>query len=457
MEMTGIVNTVRDGWKRERPFSSKTNRDGLYFMALGCVVFILLGWALENSGSLSPIDFRTPYYGARCLLRNGDPYNENDVLRIYEADGGARDLESGFRSIPFMYMPSFFSVILPFAVLPFGLAQAIWNVLIYGGLIVVSFLIWFVALKSAPTMSGCLIGFMLANSECLAMVGNPAGVAISLTIVAVLCFLNERFAALGVACLALALVIKPHDIGFVWLYFLLVSGTYRKRALQSLVVVLIVSAPTFLWVNHASPHWLEELSTTLKLSAIHGGPNDPGPTSSGAHGLGMMVNLQTALSFFRDDPHFYTPVTYGVCGGLLGVWAYVVLRSRPTPGRAWLALASVSALTMLPIYHRQYDTKLLLLTVPACAMLWAEGGRTGKLALLITGAAFLVNGDILWVSFFLMLRLFHIPPTDLNRQLVAAAQMIPAPLTLLLAGAFYLFIFARRSHEVQLRDIPLAT
>lgn len=449
MEMSGIVNTLRGGWNKERPFSSKTSRDGLYFMALGCVIFILLGWALENNSNLSPIDFRTPYYGARCLLRNGDPYNESDVLRIYEADGGARDLEPGFRSIPFMYMPPFFSIILPFAVLPFGLAQAIWNLLIYGGLILVSFLIWSVASKSAPTMSGCLIGFMLASSECLAMVGNPAGVAISLTIVAVLCFLNERFTALGVACLGLALVIKPHDIGFVWLYFLLASGAYRKRALQSLVVVLIVSAPAFLWVSHASPHWLGELYTTLKASAVHGGPNDPGPTSSGAHGLGMMVNLQTALSFFRDDPHFFNPLTYAVCGGLLAVWAFFVLRSRPTRERAWLALASVSALTMLPIYHRQYDTKLLLLMIPACAMLWAEGGRTGKLALLITGAAFLINGDILWVSFFLMLRLFHIPPTDLNRQIIVAAQLLPVPLILLLAGAFYLFVFVRRSQEVE--------
>jgi len=34
---------------------------------------------------------------------------------------------------------------------------------------------------------------------------------------------------------------------------------------------------------------------------------------------------------------------------------------------------------MLVTYHRPFDAKLLLLAVPACAMLWAEGGRIGGL------------------------------------------------------------------------------
>jgi hypothetical protein len=418
-------------------------------MVLGCLVFVLVGSALEKSHSLSPVDFRVPYYSSRCLLKNCDPYNEGEVLQRYEADGGARDLEPGFRSIPFMYMPSFFSITAPLAILPVRSAQVIWNLLIYGGLIIASFLTWFVAAEYAPIISGCLIGFMLANSELLAMVGNPAGVAISLCVVAVICFLGDRLAPLGIACLAFALLIKPHDAGFVWLYFLLAGGTYRKRALQTLLVASIVSLPAFLWVTHTSPNWLGELHTTLKMAAVHGGPNDPGPISSGAHRLGMMVNLQTALSFFRDDPRFYNPVTYVVCCGLLGVWAFCVVRTRPTHERAWLAIAAVSALTMLPIYHRQYDTKLLLLTVPACAKLWAEGGQTGKLAILITSAGFVINGDIPWATLFFMLDILPIPRSDLTRQIEVAGQLLPAPLILLAVGIFYLSVFVRRSHQIE--------
>ena len=36
-------------------------------------------------------------------------------------------------------------------------------------------------------------------------------------------------------CLAISLMLKPHDAGLVWLYFLLAGGIYRKRALQALV------------------------------------------------------------------------------------------------------------------------------------------------------------------------------------------------------------------------------
>jgi hypothetical protein len=414
-------------------------------MMLGCLIFILVGAALEKGSRLSPIDFRVPFNNTRCLLNNCDPYNEYDVLRIYEIEGGARALEPAFRSAPFLYMPTFFSITAPLALLPFTQAQVIWNGLIYGGLIIASFLTWVLAAEDAARISGLLIGLMLANSEVIALVGNPAGVAISLCVVAVFCFLRGKYVMLGVVCLGIALVIKPHDVGFVWMYFLLAGSAYRKRALQAIAVTAILSFPAVLWTTHVAPHWAQELQATLKTAALHGGANDPGPASSGAHALGMMVNFQTALSFFKDDPHFYNTISYGVGFGLLGLWAFRVFRTIPTRETTWLALAAVSALTMLPIYHRQYDTKLLLLTVPACATLWAEGSKTGKISVIVTCAAFLLNGDIPWAVLLYVLRVIHLPQTDLTRQIVIAVQILPSPFVLLLAGTFYLFVFIRRS------------
>ena len=48
---------------------------------------------------------------------------------------------------------------------------------------------------------------------------------------------------------------------------------------------------------------------------------------------------------------------------------------------------------MLPVYHRPYDAKLLLLAVPACAALWAQGGVRRWLGLVTTSAAILVTSD----------------------------------------------------------------
>jgi uncharacterized SAM-binding protein YcdF (DUF218 family) len=92
----------------------------------------------------------------------------------------------------------------------------------------------------------------------------------------------------------------------------------------------------------------------------------------------MMVNLQTVISVFWDDPRIYNATSYIACGALLLAWVFVTVRFRFSPARTWLALAAIAALSLLPIYHRQQDTKLLLLTIPACVVLWTEGGLVGS-------------------------------------------------------------------------------
>jgi hypothetical protein len=158
----------------------------------------------------------------------------------------------------------------------------------------------------------------------------------------------------------------------------------------------------------------------------------------------MLISLQTAVSFFRDDPRIYNPVSYLICGSLLLVWAFVTLRSRPSPKRAWLALAVIAALSLLPVYHRQVDAKLLLLTVPACAILWAEGGLIGRLALLVNTAGFVLTGDIPWAIVLGLINKLHPSPAGLSGKILIAVQVFPAPLILLLMSVFYLWVYARR-------------
>jgi hypothetical protein len=161
----------------------------------------------------------------------------------------------------------------------------------------------------------------------------------------------------------------------------------------------------------------------------------------------MMVNLQTVISYVWDDPRFYNFITYSICGVLLLVWMRVTLRSFPSPAKAWLALASISAFTMLPVYHRQIDTKLLLLTVPACALLYAEGGRTGRFAAFLTCAAFVLTGDIPWAVALRIMSYIHLPATPFFGKILVAAQILPIPLILLAVCLFYLWVYAHRASE----------
>jgi hypothetical protein len=230
----------------------------------------------------------------------------------------------------------------------------------------------------------------------------------------------------------------------------LAGGVYRKRALQTLLAVGVISLPAALWVWRVSPHWIQELHANVVSLTAHGALNDPGPASTGAHGIAMVISLQAAFSFFRDDPHFYNLATYLVCGPLIVWWMVVTLRTRPSAAKAWMALASMAALSMLPVYHRQYDAKLLLLTIPAFAMLWTTGGKIKWIALAVNAAAFVMTGDIPWAILLGVLHSLHLPETGTPNQIATALQVLPVPLTLLAMGIFYLWVYARLCSQAHL-------
>jgi hypothetical protein len=99
---------------------------------------------------------------------------------------------------------------------------------------------------------------------------------------------------------------------------------------------------------------------------------------------------------------------------------------------------------MLPVYHRQYDARLLILTIPACALLWSEGGRIGKLAVLMETIGLLLTGDISWSIYRNFL--FQVPAFASGRstQLLIILLAFPVPLILLAMCYFYLQVYLRR-------------
>ena len=124
------------------------------------------------------------------------------------------------------------------------------------------------------------------------------------------------------------------------------------------------------------------------------GLTDPAATGMAGRYMDSFVQLQSAVSILWANPRVYNSITYVLCGVLLLIWAIATVRLRPTQARTWLALAAITPISLLPIYHFQHDAKLLILAVPACAMLWSEGGTIGWMAVIVTAAGIAVNGDI---------------------------------------------------------------
>jgi hypothetical protein len=314
--------------------------------------------------------------------------------------------------------------------------------------ILAAFLKWNVGTNYAPGIALFLACLWAVNCEAIFAGGNVAGIVVGLCVLAVWCFLHDRYVPAGVLCLAVSLAVKPQDAGFIWLFFLLAGGVYRRRALQTLLVTVVLSLPAVLWVTHISPHWMQELHSTLLTISAHGGLNDPSPASATYHTLGPLLDLQAAISVFWDDPRIYNSVSYLVCGILLLIWSVTTLRSRLTPQKAWFALAAIAAITMLPTYHRPYDAKLLLLSVPACAMLWAEGGPIRWFALLVNAAGILVIGDVPIIVSMILSR--NLPPpfmADISGKILTVMVVRPASLLLLVMGVFYLWVYVRRAPD----------
>lgn len=424
---------------------TNARRDGQYLLIIGCALFVLLGLALEARSSSAMTDVKAIYAAARCLVKHQDPYQVGNYLSIYRGEGGPGEHDNPGDAIMtlYPYPPTTFCITVPLALLPWGVVHVFWLIFTAGSLIFASLLIWNVGAEYAPVISGCLICLFLANSELVLILGNAAGIAVSLCVIAAWCFIRRRFEFAGIACLAIGLLLKPHVTGLIWCYFLLAGGTYRKRSLQTLVLAIALFVPVIGWLTYVAPHWMQELNSNVSALSMRGEINDPGPHSGGGHDLGMIIDLQEAISFFRDEPQFYNPATYIVCGALLLIWSFHALKARPAPGREWLGLAAIAALSLLPVYHRQYDARLLLFTIPACVQLVAEGGVVSIIALFVTTTGVLITGELFWA---LYLEVLGKTDLGLSQRWFEALQVFPIPVILLVVAVFYLWVFARRAH-----------
>ncbi len=433
--------------------TTSRRQKALLCLALSGAIFIAWGSVIAMNSYSGMGAFKAVFYGARCLMRHSDPYNPNVMVALYNAEGGTLPSDPAeallFRRgmLVCVNLPTSLFLIAPLALLPWSVASYVWMVLNAASLLLAALLIWNVAEKHALKPATFLICLLLCNAEIVFALGNLAGIVVSLCVTAVWCFLEDRFVHVGAVCLAFSLVLKPHDAVLVWLYFLLVGGVYRKRALETLGIAAALALPSILWVAHVSPHWMQELSSNLGALSTHGSVNDPGPDSLTFHSADTVISLQSAFSLFRDDPRFYNSASYLICGFLLTAGAIRVLKSRFTRQNAWIALAGIAALAMLPVYHRAYDAKLLLLAVPACALLWSEGGHLKWIAGLLTTLAVLCTADVPATILLVIMKSLGIGMAGAWGRVLTLLLFHPAPMILLATGIFYLWAYFRRTTQ----------
>lgn len=428
----------------------KAQSDGFLLVCLGALMFVALGFLLLISRKDQGLDFRIAYSTARCVVEHRDPYNQGELLRVYEESGGTLP-QGGIEVLRsetlYIYLPTIFVVTVPFVAFPMPVAYVVWTALAGLGFLVAAAMMWDVGKQHAPLLTGALLCFYLANSGTLISTGNAASLALSLAIIGAWCILRERWNFPGVVCMAVSLAIKPHDAAFLWLALVLCGGVFRRRAFQSAAVMICTTLPFVVWTWRIAPHWVQEMRAHMVHLSAHGAVSDPGPATVLNRGTLTLTNLQAVFSLLRDAPGFYNLISYLVCGVMMVVAIVVMVRRQPGESVGWLAVAFAAALTLLPVYHRQYDAKLLIATIPACALLWSQKSRFGKAALVVTVLGLFVTADLPWAFYLACTSRLHLSGVAARLYFLSLAATVP--LTVTLVTVFYLVALASPACRIE--------
>ncbi|MBV8115065.1 MAG: hypothetical protein JO300_10010 [Silvibacterium sp.] len=121
-----------------------------------------------------------------------------------------------------------------------------------------------------------------------------------------------------------------------------------------------------LHLNPAAMHWTSDLRENIARSVAPGAANDPRP----AHRGGVdFANLQAITSIFFADPKMFNLAAYVIFLIALAVFIVATLKTDVNADSDrqihYAAIASLSAISLLPVYHRVYDARVLLLAIPA--------------------------------------------------------------------------------------------
>jgi hypothetical protein len=346
--------------------------------SLGLAFFLLMAASAAIRSSkfsicgLQTSDIISPYAGASCLLHHCNPY---DVVALRERfvalHGDVADMHPSpclnFGNLGAVYPPSTLLVLAPLAAMDFPVARKVW---FWSG--TMAFLLAAGLLGSFVPVGHrwlyfWLAGFTLFSATTDTLLGgaNPGVFAIALLILALWSLYLAEVRGLGVACLVLALCIKP-QLGAPAVAFLLLRPGSRKPALLASALAVCVLLIGVVWLQHTTGDaWLEKLRYELARSTQPGAVNDPSPANPDAEGL---LNVETLTSLWLT-PVQSTLVGTAIVAGMFLMWL-VAFWQRGRDTDPLLALAGLLCISLAAVYHRGYDSRLLLLTLPPLAMLF---------------------------------------------------------------------------------------
>lgn len=369
---------------------------------ISTLIFILIGGRYLFHCT---VDFFPVYTGARCLLHGCNPYDTSQLDQQFFQAGGHVTERPVWTDTPPVYPPSTFIVISPLALFRIPVARLLWSLMNVCLFVTSAGLILSLCPQSYRWFATTLVSLILASSGMLLSLGNPAIFSISLLVIGSYLFLRDRNLRLGAILLMLSIAVKPQIGGLIVLY-LLVRGIHRRYAVAAIAgaLALLLSAGLMLSLQPRSADWTSALRTNISAAEDPGGVNDSRPTNKAAY---YFINLQAITGVFFTDAREYNSAAWAIFLALLAVWIAAVLRANAGLEMNLLSIGALAVLSLMPVYHRYYDARLLLISIPAVLIVYQRrrllGACIGALTIIVLISvqsrlqAFIV-GHAMWQS-----------------------------------------------------------
>jgi hypothetical protein len=313
-------------------------------------------------------DFNYLQTGGECLIAGCDPYDYAALNR--EAETRHEKKPPIFPMAP-VYPPSTLVLLLPFEPLGWPAAAHSFNAL--AGLataLACVLMVWWLRIRAWDPGAIVLIAGMVSLPMASALeFANPALLEAALIVLACLLLLRNQSTMAGWCLLAASLALKPQlAVGAV--VVMLWRRETRAAAMKACGVwlVLLIAGTVAYRLRLGSFHFLATLKWVLWLSALPGGSSDYANNESFD-----FLNIQTALALIPHASRTVVNALSWLTTAALATTAMWVGHKRDALRRwPWTIIALLTAISLLPVYHRGYDRAIALALAPAAVEINAK-------------------------------------------------------------------------------------
>jgi hypothetical protein len=334
-------------------------------LLIGLTILMLadyVGRGVIDAWSAGKNDFSDPFCGAWLWRHAMNPYDVTLATAANLSLAGSHD-----KIVP-VYPLTTYVLTAPLTFVSWHAANVVWAILGTAGVAVIAF--------SLARLHGCTAAtdifwlvfafvFTFAPFHTAVHGANVVVICLALCMWAVYAASQRWDIAAGVA-LAVSIGLKP-QLGFWILLFYLLQRRWRVFVTVTLIGMLLL-AVALLRIPEPVTSIFQNYTENLHYWFGRGGQNDF--TTANALRFQLM-NAQVVLS-----PLVRTVLRANILAWALwllgiGVWCWTFLRARGVSEN--LALSSLLALSLIPFYHRSYDSGLAVF-----ALCWCLGESTGR-------------------------------------------------------------------------------